>query len=161
MKIEHVAINRLSFPLERSVKTITGSFHAVDCLTLSLETTAGLSGKSFVRALGPMPTKEVSEHIKQIRFLIEKQNALISEHAWKEFWHSYRFNKSKIELYALAALDIAAWDLFGKQQKKPLHQMLGRAGAIESVGFVCAIRILSCQRRLASSQAEKDIAIVF
>ena len=61
MKIEHIAVNILSFPLKRAITTMTGAFDKVDCLTLSPEITAGLSGKSFVRDLGPMPTKEISE----------------------------------------------------------------------------------------------------
>jgi len=59
--------------------------------------------------------------------VLENKKAAIERFAItdpKRFWH-FLYHLIPGEIFAIAALDIAAWDLFGKMSRKPVHQMLG------------------------------------
>jgi len=43
---------------------------------------------------------------------------------WQSLWRIRRHHlQSNYALYALAAIDIALWDIFAKQNNKPLYQL--------------------------------------
>jgi len=126
MKLDFSNIAILSFPLEKAIITNRGSFDTIDCIALDLITKSGNEGKSVIRGLGPMPCSTVKKAIKEIIVTLTQQDAIANQNQWNQFWHLYQLNRTKEEIYALAAVDIAIWDLFLKDQKKPLHQWLNQ-----------------------------------
>lgn len=124
MQLEFSNIIILSFPLEKSIATNKGSFNTIDCIALDIITKSGKVGKSVIRGLGPMACLPVKKAIKEIIALLIQHKAIANQNQWNQFWHLYRPNKTKEEIYALAAVDIAVWDLFLKTQNKPLHQLI-------------------------------------
>ena len=126
MKLDFSNITTLSFPLEKAITTNKGSFNTIDCIALDLISKPGNVGKSAIRGLGPMPCSTVKKAIKEIIATLTQQNAIANQNQWNQFWHLYRPNRTKEEIYALAAVDIAVWDLFLKTKKKPLHQLLNQ-----------------------------------
>lgn len=143
MKTETLHIKRLQFPLAKPFSTNIKTVYAVDGIFLSLQTTDGLVGNSFIHTIGEMPCDAIIKHVHALYRDIVQQRALASVSTWKTFWSHYYHKRNLFEknnrtaAFALAALDIAVWDLFSKEQKKPLYQLLNNS----STESVSAIRV--------------------
>lgn len=115
----------LKFPLKKMITTNVAKIHEIDGIITNISTQDSYTGESFLHVLGNLPCHEIIQHIQKINCEIENQNALNNLTKWKKFWHhTFSTCKNKIEVFALAALDIAAWDIFSKIEQKPLHQLL-------------------------------------
>ncbi len=127
MKVELIQSIALSFPLKRPIKTNLHILNEIDCISLSiLESSTGISGNSFIRGFGLIRYEAVKEKIDKLSELVINQNVLTTIESWNKFWYTYKQNKSVTEIYALAALDIAVWDLFAKLKKCPLYELISK-----------------------------------
>ncbi len=70
---------------------------------------------------------EAYVHNEMAAYLLGKDPLQIDRH-WTYFFRAPRLALGKtLEIRALAALDVALWDLFGKAVRQPLYQLLGGA----------------------------------
>jgi L-alanine-DL-glutamate epimerase-like enolase superfamily enzyme len=61
-----------------------------------------------------------------LRHLIIGENALESERLWQKMYRSTMyFGRSSVTITAMAAIDMALWDLKGKHFGEPIHRLLG------------------------------------
>lgn len=131
MHLNTIEITRLAFPLTRPITTNVLTFDRVDCIALSLHTQQGLTGKCVFRGLGFLPTADIIHKINEIALLLKANHFFLSPANWHNFWRQYRPNKTRIEIFALAAIDIALWDLFAKAQQLSLANYLGHHNPIK------------------------------
>lgn len=131
MHLDTIETTRLAFPLARPITTNVLTFDRVDCITLSLHTQQGLTGKCVFRGLGFLPTADIIHKINEIASSLKSSHFFLSPANWRSFWHQYRPGKTRIEIFALAAIDIALWDLFAKAQQQSLADYLGYSNSIK------------------------------
>ncbi|HLB56767.1 MAG TPA: mandelate racemase/muconate lactonizing enzyme family protein [Coxiellaceae bacterium] len=155
MKTKTLEIKQLNFPLKKSITTNVCTIHSIDAIALFLDEQQGIVGKSFIHVLGEMPCDAITAHIKKIYAFAKAHGAYDHLATWKQFWFDYQFeNKNKAEIYALAALDIAAWDLFAKIEKKPLHQLISNQ-SVNSVRVYGTTGWLSLSEKELITECEK------
>src|SRR3990167_11046522 len=97
----------------------------VYCLLLIVKTDKGLVGQGLVRAVSLLDINLVEQCVQTL-FLpqIIKKEPTLPEALWQSLWLSKRNHlQSSYALYALAAIDIAVWDLQAQFLNKPLHQL--------------------------------------
>lgn len=120
-----IEIKTLFFKLEKSITTNVLTFNTSNGIALFLSEKENIIGESFIHMLAEMPHIEITNHIEKIYSLAKSHQAFDGLENWKKFWfYQNPICGSKSETYALAALDIAAWDMFSKLENKPLHLML-------------------------------------
>lgn len=121
----HLNVHYLNFPLKKIIRTNLREIHSITAITLSLKTESGETGYSFIPVLGNQDYLDITEKIKIIHQRADTKNSLINLDQWKKFWFDFQKTaRDKATSCALATLDIAAWDLFTKNQKQPLHKLL-------------------------------------
>ncbi|HVV69596.1 MAG TPA: mandelate racemase/muconate lactonizing enzyme family protein [Gammaproteobacteria bacterium] len=126
MKIAALETIKLKIPLNKPMRTRHINLEQAFCLLLILKTDEGLEGQGLIRTVSLSDVQLVENFIK-IFFapnLLEKEFTT-PEKLWLSLWLNKRNHlQSSYGLYALAAIDIALWDLLGKAAQKPLHQLL-------------------------------------
>jgi len=125
MKIDSIEVKLLSIPLMRAITTNIHTFNKLECLVVMIKMKSGLIGESFVRGLGKIPVREIKAYIDNDITPQLTQGKFDSVLTWENFWQAYYNNKTTAKIYALAAVDIAMWDIFAKEKNKPLYKILG------------------------------------
>lgn len=126
MKISFLNTVKLKVPLNRPMRTRHINLEYVYCLLVILETDTGLVGQGLVRAVNQSSIIIVENFINTIfsAQLIGK-NFNSPEELWNSLWLDKRNHlQSSYGLYALAAIDIAIWDIKAQEQNQPLHHLL-------------------------------------
>src|SRR6185437_14036810 len=102
-----------------------------DAVLVRIRTDAGLEGvgeadssPEVVKAIVDAP---FSHNIAcGLRHLLVGQNPLESERLWQEMLRrTMYFGRSSVTITAMAAVDMALWDLKGKHFGEPIHRLLG------------------------------------
>lgn len=128
-KIERVEIRLLAFPLAKPFSNHLYQLDEIHAIEVKVYAN-NLYGTGFIYGLRKTPYSETLNHIKQdiLHTLFNITDTQYLKDEWHLFWHSYKKNETDYhKLTALAAIDIAMWDLHLKQQKLSLHQYLGAA----------------------------------
>jgi L-alanine-DL-glutamate epimerase-like enolase superfamily enzyme len=96
-------------------KRLNPTFNQSD-MVVTVETDAGLVG------IGEGGTRDTLEQCGAM--LIGEDPARI-QHLWQVMYRGYFYPAGREKLHALGALDLALWDLKGKQYGAPLYDLLG------------------------------------
>ena len=145
----------LKFPLKKIISTNVATIRKIDGITTTVSTKNSPIGESFLHVLGSLPCHQIIQYIQKINFEAENKNALDDPIKWKNFWHqTFSACENKAEIFALAALDIAAWDIFSKSEQKPLHQLLN-PDATQSVPVYGTTGWLSLSEKELIEECEK------
>lgn len=128
-KIERVEIRLLAFPLAKPFSNHLYQLDEIHAIEVKVYAN-NLYGTGFIYGLRKTPYSETLNHIKQdiLHNLFNITDTQQIKNEWDIIWQSYKKNETDYhKLTALAAIDIAMWDLHLKQQKLSLHQYLGAA----------------------------------
>ena len=126
MKITQVICQILRIP-----QVIAKTASSQDAVLVRVRTNTGLEGvgeadssPEVVKAIVDAP---FSHNIAcGLRHVLVGQNALESERLWQEMWRrTMYFGRSSVTISAMAAVDMALWDLKGKHFGEPIHRLLG------------------------------------
>ncbi|HJT36279.1 MAG TPA: mandelate racemase/muconate lactonizing enzyme family protein [Pirellulales bacterium] len=141
MKITQIVCQILRIP-----QIIAKTASSQDAVLVRVRTDTGLEGigeadssPEVVKAIVDAPfSHNIACGLRQI---LVGQNALESERLWHEMWRrTLYFGRSSVTITAMAAIDMALWDLKGKHFGEPIHRLLGgkrfdRIGAYASILF--------------------------
>jgi L-alanine-DL-glutamate epimerase-like enolase superfamily enzyme len=84
----------------------------------------GQEGFSMARANGGVSGNVLGEVItKTLKRIVVGQDVWDREKIWQQMWRQVQI--SYIPIFALSAVDVALWDLAGKQKEMPVYQLLG------------------------------------
>ncbi len=126
MKITRVVCQVLRIP---AVEAKTAS--SQDAVLVRIETDNGLEGIGEADA-SPEVVKAVidapfSHNIAcGLRELLLEENPLETERLWRKMYRrTMYFGRTSVTLAAMAAVDLALWDIKGKHFGQPLHRLLG------------------------------------
>ena len=121
----------VSFPQEKSFSNHVRPITHINGLVVRLFTQDEIEGQGFIYGLSNIVPSNIIPHVKNIIGKLFEESENIENAAqlmsyWSRCWHVYRSVKcTPEELYAIAVVDIAIWDVFTKENHVSLHQFLG------------------------------------
>lgn len=114
-----------------SIRKLTTRKHTIsnrDYLFLELETDGGITGLGEGSISGRVEIVEAA--IQWFKpFLVGREPAGIEDHWNRNYYQLSRYRDGSVLMTALAAIDIALWDIQGKRLGEPVWKLLGSAEA--------------------------------
>ncbi|MDD9268216.1 mandelate racemase/muconate lactonizing enzyme family protein [Paenibacillus sp. GCM10023248] len=131
MRIEHVSVNAYRIPPNPPWEDATNKVGGIEFIVVELKTDTGLTGTGFSYTVdvGGTAIQSLIEHY--LANLIIGLDPLNYEYIWQLLQRQSRRLGLGVNALAIAAIDVAVWDLIGKHHKQPLYRLLG--GARESI----------------------------
>ena len=125
MKIRAVHARAVAAPMKRPLATSTGALTVAPLVLLDIETDAGIVGHSYLFAIGRHNLAPLVELVKAMAEMV-KGDELAPFDLEKKLRARYTLlGVHNIVLFAIAGIDMAAWDAFAKAQELPLARLLG------------------------------------
>ncbi|HSH81646.1 MAG TPA: mandelate racemase/muconate lactonizing enzyme family protein [Herpetosiphonaceae bacterium] len=125
MKIEHVETAYYRLPLEAVGDAGHGLINSEELITLTLRA-EGLEGQGYTYTIGRggRAIKALIDH--DLAPLILGEDAREIRPLWEMMWQRLLYvGRGGIASFAIAAVDIALWDLRGLREQKPLYALFG------------------------------------
>jgi mandelate racemase len=127
MKIRSLRLRAVVAPMKRPLATSIASVTVAPLLLIDLETDAGVVGRSYLFALA-------KHHLPPLAKLVEAMGEMVKgdEVAPLELERKLRARYAllgvhNVVLFAMAGIDMAAWDAMGQKLGLPLVRLLGAA----------------------------------
>ena len=92
-------------------------------LLVRVQTDDGLHGWGEGSLHGPIESVETAIH--ELGRVLIGQDPAGPEQLWQQMYHAWRWRGGPTLMSAIAALDIALWDIEGKRLGVPVHRLLG------------------------------------
>jgi L-alanine-DL-glutamate epimerase-like enolase superfamily enzyme len=127
MKIKKVSANLYQIPVHRDMHDAIRHFNKMDVVFVRLETDEGIQGLGFTYSIIRHGAREVCSIIQNsINDVVKGMNPLNHEQVWCQMWRKLDWvGRGGIAVLAIAAVDIAIWDLKSKVAGIPLHRLFG------------------------------------
>ena len=126
-KIEHIEARHFTVPLSEVLSDAKHGDHShFELITATVHLEDGSSGTGYTYT-GGRGGRSVLAMIEWdlIPFLIGKDATAVEELYEAMQWHVHYVARGGVASFAISALDIALWDLRGKQRNEPLWKMAG------------------------------------
>ncbi len=126
MRIKSVQSRILDVSTDKLITDAIQTIKAVEIVTCELKTNDGTSGLGFTYTIGAggEAIKSVIDTI--FSKLLRDSNPEAIGDVWEKMWRiTHAVGRGGITTHAMAAVDIALWDLKGKSVGKPLYSLLG------------------------------------
>ena len=127
MRIAKVSAELYQVPVHREMHDAIREFSTLDLIFARVETDEGASGRGFTYNIIPHGAREVCTLIDHgIDELIRGMDPLDGERVWYQMWRRLDWvGRGGIAVLAVAATDIAIWDLKSQVTGLPLYKLLG------------------------------------
>jgi D-galactarolactone cycloisomerase len=154
LTIKAIKVHPLRVQLPKPQKTGAATFAALEIVVVEVETENGLVGigEALARA-GSVGYARLIEDALVPRLV--GQNAHDRRRLWKSMRSVLTGRPGGQLVEAIAAIDIALWDLAGKHLGVPVHQLLGGMGRSDVRAYASSINWLDD----ATAEAEVDAAL--
>lgn len=129
MRIERVWAELYRIPVHREMHDAIRHFSKMDLALVHIETADGLHGCGFTYSIIPFGAREVCSLVNcGLGELIHHMDPRDHEQIWSRAWRKADWvGRGGIAVLAVAAIDIAIWDLKSKAANMPLYRLLGGA----------------------------------
>ncbi len=125
LRVRRLRVRPVAVPMRLPLQTSTGAVSIAPLVLLDLETTAGITGRSYLFAVG-------RPHLKPIVALCEAMGEMIAGDPIAPFELEKKLRQKftllgvhNIVLFAMAGIDMAAWDAYAQSLGQPLVRVLG------------------------------------
>ncbi len=131
MKIEHIRTRHFSVQSHLFAKAdVTDTTHAVpslEIITVHIVTDTGLEGMGYTYTTGHASLtvrKMIEEELIPVYL---HQSPRDYDYLWHQaWWATHWAGRGGVSTLAMAAVDIAVWDLLAKSEKLPLYRYIGK-----------------------------------
>jgi L-alanine-DL-glutamate epimerase-like enolase superfamily enzyme len=128
MKISSIIAHRLSIPLPRPARTSIGALTHVQTILVEMRADQGAVGTGYCFAIGRHAAAALHELVLELVPLYEGKNPADVRVHHAAAWRALNFlGHAGAAMMALAALDVACWDLAARAVDLPLYRYLGGA----------------------------------
>ncbi len=125
LKIRSIRARAVAAPMKRPLKTSTGSVSVAPLLLIDLQTDGGIVGRSYLFALGKQNLPPIMKLVEAMAEML-KGDALAPFDIEKKLRARHTLlGVHNIVLFAMAGIDMAAWDALGQALGQPLVRLLG------------------------------------
>ena len=158
MSISNIKTDHYSIPLPVVLSdSMHGDMASFELMTIRIENSNGVQGLGYTYTLGA-GAKGIHSVMRDdmAPFLLGKDEARI-EQIWKSLWWKLHYaGRGGLAIHALSAVDIALWDLMGKQVGMPLWRLLGGADP-KIKAYAGGIDLMFTEEELLT-QTEKNLS---
>jgi L-alanine-DL-glutamate epimerase-like enolase superfamily enzyme len=125
MKIERIETAYYRLPLEPMGDAGHGAIDTEELVTLTLHA-EGLEGHGYSYTIGRGGRAVRALIEEDIAPLLEGQDARDIRGLWDLMWQRLLYvGRGGLVSFAIAAVDVALWDLYGVREEKPLYELIG------------------------------------
>lgn len=125
LKIRSISVRAVVVPMRRPLKTSTGAVSVAPLLLVDLKTDGGIVGRSYLFCIA-------KENIKPVAALVEAMAEMLKGDAVSPFEIEKKLRARftllgvhNIVVFAMAAIDMCAWDALGQALGQPVVRLLG------------------------------------
>ena len=127
LKVRSVRARPVSAPMKRPLATSTGRVSAAALLLIDLQSDAGIVGRSYLFGIGRHNLAPIAKLLEAMAEMIKGDELAPLEIERKLRAKYTLLGVHNIVLFAMAGIDMAAWDAFGQALGQPLVRLLGAA----------------------------------
>jgi mandelate racemase len=125
LKIRSISARAVAVPMRRPLQTSTGAVSIAPLLLVDLKTNRGITGRSYLFAIS-------RAHLKPLAAVVDAMAEMIAGDALAPFEIERKLRAKytllgvhNIVLFAMAAIDMCAWDALGQALGQPVVRLLG------------------------------------
>jgi L-alanine-DL-glutamate epimerase-like enolase superfamily enzyme len=135
LNIERIETAYYRLPLEPTGDAGHGAIDSEELITLALHA-EGLTGHGYTYTIGRGGRAVLALIDHDLAPLLLGQDAGDIQGLWSLMWQRLLYvGRGGVASFAIAAVDVALWDLYGQRERKPLYALLGaEARAIPAYG---------------------------
>ena len=127
MKIRAIRVRAVAAPMKRPLVTSIATLSVAPLVLLDLETEDGIVGRSYLFALGKHNLAPIAKLVEAMAAMIEGDEVAPFDLERKLRARYALLGVHNIVLFAIAGIDMAAWDALGQALGQPLVRLLGAA----------------------------------
>jgi mandelate racemase len=127
MKIRGIRLRGVAAPMKRPLQTSIAAVTVAPLLLIDLETDAGIVGRSYLFALGRHNLAPIAKLVEAMAGMVQGDEVAPLELERKLRAKYALLGVHNIVLFAMAGIDMAAWDALGQKLGLPLARLLGAA----------------------------------
>ena len=127
MKIRAIRVRAVAAPMKRPLVTSIATLSVAPLVLLDLETDDGIVGRSYLFALGKHNLAPIAKLVEAMAAMIEGDEVAPFDLERKLRAKYALLGVHNIVLFAIAGIDMAAWDAIGQALGQPLVRLLGAA----------------------------------
>ena len=125
MKLEAIRVRAVGAPMRRPLATSTGRLTEAALLLIDLQTDAGVVGRSYLFGLGRHNLAPLAKLVEAMAQMIAGDPVVPLAIERKLRARYTLLGVHNIVLFAMAGIDMAAWDALGQSLGQPLARLLG------------------------------------
>ena len=127
MKIRSIRVRAVAAPMKRPLATSTGALTVAPLLLIDLQTDADIVGRAYLFAIGRNALKPIAALLEAMAEMLQGDAVVPFELEAKLRKRHTLLGVHNIVLFAMAGIDMAAWDALAQAHKLPLVRLLGGA----------------------------------
>jgi len=127
LKVRGIRARAVSAPMKRPLATSTGQVSTAALLLIDLQSDAGVTGRSYLFGIGRHNLAPIAKLVEAMAQMIKGDELAPLEIERKLRARYTLLGVHNIVLFAMAGIDMAAWDAFGQVLGQPLARLLGAA----------------------------------
>jgi mandelate racemase len=127
MKIKSIKLRAVAAPMKRPLTTSSGALTASALLLIDLETDQGIVGRSYLFGIGKHNLPPIAKLLEAMTEMVKGDEVAPLELERKLRARYALLGVHNIVLFAMAGIDMAAWDALAQSLELPLVRLLGAA----------------------------------
>ena len=127
MKIQAIRARPVAAPMKRPLATSTGKVAEAALLLIDLQTDQGIVGRSYLFAVGRQNLPVIARLVETMAEMVKGDAVVPFELEKKLRARHTLLGVHNIILFAIAGVDMAAWDALAQSLRQPLVRLLGGA----------------------------------
>jgi len=127
MKLRNIRVRPVAAPMKRPLTTSTGALTAAALLLIDLQTDEGVVGRSYLFAIGKHNLAPIAKLVEAMAEMIKGDELAPLDMERKLRARYALLGVHNIVLFAMAGIDMAAWDALALSLGQPLVRLLGAA----------------------------------
>jgi len=125
MKIRNIQVRAVAAPMKRPLATSTGKLTVAPLVLIDLETDTGVTGRAYLFAIGRHNLAPIAKLVEAMGEMLKGDEVAPFDLERKLRARYTLLGVHNIVLFAMAGIDMAAWDALGHSLGQPLARLLG------------------------------------
>jgi mandelate racemase len=125
MKIRELRVRAVAAPMKRPLATSTGKLTLAPLVLIDLDTDTGVTGRSYLFAIGKHNLAPIAKLVEAMGEMLKDDEVTPFDLERKLRARYTLLGVHNIVLFAIAGIDMAAWDALGQSLGQPLARLLG------------------------------------